>query len=79
MHTTLMILFLQCEMEVIKVEPDIHREAVLLASHSTDSQYHITEEDESDPFTFISVKPEDKVGKTVPVPRKNHQLYDVDQ
>jgi hypothetical protein len=49
-------------MEVIKVEPDIDREALLLVSHSANSQLAIKEEDQSDSFTFVSVKPEDKVG-----------------
>lgn len=65
MHPTLMILFSQCEMEVNKAEPDIHKEEVLLVSHSPDSQYNIKEEDQSDPFKFIVLKPEDKVGKTL--------------
>jgi hypothetical protein len=58
-----MILFSQWEMEVIKVEPDIHREAVFLVSNSADTQYNIKEKDQSDPFKFILLKPEDKVGK----------------
>jgi hypothetical protein len=60
-----MILFSQREMEVNKVEPDIHREEVSLVSHSADSQYNIKEEDQSDPIKFILLKPEDKVGKTL--------------
>jgi hypothetical protein len=48
-------------MEVIKVEPDIDREALLLVSHSEDTQLDI-KEDHPDPFTFVSVKTEDKVG-----------------
>jgi len=60
-----MILFSQCEMEVNKVEPDMQREDVLLVSHSADSQYNIKEEDKSDPFKFILLKPENKVGKTL--------------
>ena len=52
-------------MEVNKVEPDIHTEEVLLVSHSADSQYNIKEEDQSNPFKFILLKPEDKVGKTL--------------
>jgi len=60
-----MILFSQYEMEVNKVEPDIQREEVLLVSHSADSQYNIKEEDQSDPFKFILLKPENKVGKTL--------------
>lgn len=43
------------------MEPDIHREAALVVSHCEASQYY-TKEDQSDPFTFISIKPEDKVG-----------------
>jgi hypothetical protein len=70
-----MILFSQCEMEIIKVEPEIHTEAVLLVSHSEDSQYHMEEKNQSEQFTFISVKPEDKVRKTVTsVPLKNHRF-----
>ena len=65
MHSILMILFSQYEMEVNKVEPDIQREEVLLVSHSADSQYNIKEEDQSDPFKFILLKPENKVGKTL--------------
>jgi hypothetical protein len=49
-------------MEVIKVEPDTDREALLLVSHSGNSQNAIKEEDHSHPFTFVSVKTEDKVG-----------------
>jgi len=52
-------------MEVNKVEPDTHREEMLLVSHSADSQYNIKEEDQSDPFKFMLLKPEDKVGKTL--------------
>jgi hypothetical protein len=75
-----MILFSQCEMEIMKVEPDAQREAVLLVSRSEDSQYHIKEEDHSDSFTFISVKPEDKVGKTVSSVRmKNNQFKNLDE
>ena len=65
MHSTRMILFSQCEMEVNKVEPDIHRDEVLLVSHSADSQYNIKEEVQSDPFKFIVLMPVDKVGKTL--------------
>jgi hypothetical protein len=60
-----MILFSECEMEVNKVEPDIHREEVLLVSPSSDSLYNIKEEDQSDAFKFILLKPEGKVGKTL--------------
>jgi hypothetical protein len=60
-----MILFSQCAMEVNKVEPDMQREEVLLVSHSADSQYNIKEEDQSDPFKCILIKPENKVGKTL--------------
>jgi hypothetical protein len=60
-----MILLSQCELEINKVEPDIHREEVLLVSHSADSQYNVKEEDQSDLFKFILLKPENKVGKTL--------------
>jgi hypothetical protein len=60
-----MVLLSQCEMEINKVEPDIHREEVLLVSHSADSQYNVEEEDQSDLFKFILLKPENKVGKTL--------------
>jgi hypothetical protein len=46
-------------MEVIKVEPDIDRET-LLVSHSEDSQLDM-KEDRPDPFTLVSVEIEDKV------------------
>lgn len=44
------------------MEPDTDREALLLVSHSGNSQNAIKEEDQSHPFTFVSVKTEDKVG-----------------
>lgn len=48
-------------MEVIKVEPDIDRETLLVVSHSEDSQLDIKDEDRPDPFTLVSVEIEDKV------------------
>jgi hypothetical protein len=51
-------------MEVIKVEPDIDRETLLLVSHSEDSQLSIKEEHRPAPFTVVSVEIEDKVGVT---------------
>ncbi|KDR14290.1 hypothetical protein L798_11881 [Zootermopsis nevadensis] len=48
-------------MEVIKVEPDIDREALLLVSHSAISQLAIKEEDQSGAFTYVSVEPENKI------------------
>jgi hypothetical protein len=51
-------------MEVIKVEPDIDRETLLLVSHSEDSQLSIKEH-RPGPFTVVSVEIEDKVGVTV--------------
>jgi hypothetical protein len=51
-------------MEVIKVEPDIDRETLLLVSHSEESQLGIKEEDRPDPITFVSIEIEDKVGVT---------------
>jgi hypothetical protein len=47
-------------MEVIKVEPDIDRETLLLVSHSEDTQLGM-KEDCADPFTLVSVEIEDKV------------------
>jgi hypothetical protein len=49
-------------MEVIKVEPDIDREALLLVSHAANSRLTIKEEDQSESFTFVPVMPDDKVG-----------------
>lgn len=48
-------------MEVIKVEPDIDRETLLVVSHSEDSQLGIKDEDHPDPFYLVSVEIEDKV------------------
>jgi hypothetical protein len=49
-------------MEVIKVEPDIDREA-LLVSHSENPQLGM-KEDRPDPFTVVLIDTEDKVGVT---------------
>jgi hypothetical protein len=51
----------QDDMEVIKVEPDIDRETLLMVSHSEDSQLGIKDEDRPDPFTLVSVEIQDKV------------------
>jgi hypothetical protein len=50
-----MISFSQCETEVIKV---------FLVANSADTQHNIKYKDQSDPFKYILLKPEDKVGKT---------------
>lgn len=47
-------------MEVIKVEPDIDRETLLLVSRHEDSQLDMRE-DRPDPFTLVSVEIEDKI------------------